>query len=308
MMISKKIELGFIMIILFLVLILALFISPQFYLLISQYLKIFYRKWSKKINNYEGLDFLFSLSGLEQRIDRGEISFEFNLPEYKFYTSTVLTLIADSKKRGIRIGKYLRQLKELIKIEVHFDRKLKNELISGPIQFLAISLATWSFIYFSNQMMEIKLSKLHYFCILFLQLCGLFTYYFSIKKLELRMFKIFESSLKSILLFQSYHEVGYPVNELLNYSKINSSSFFTDNFFGELKESFLQSFERLKNSGKSMKDDLESIRTCIFDMREDRLIKFYKNVGMIKFLHLCFLYLPAYFIYILSMFKFFVEQ
>lgn len=122
------------------------------------------------------------------------------------------------------------------------------------------------------------------------------------------MFKIFESSLKSILLFQSYHEVGYPVNELLNYSKINSSSFFTDNFFGELKESFLQSFERLKNSGKSMKDDLESIRTCIFDMREDRLIKFYKNVGMIKFLHLCFLYLPAYFIYILSMFKFFVEQ
>lgn len=296
------------MIILFLLFFVSLLVSHRKYLLLFQYLTNLYKKLSKYLNKLQGLDFLFSLSKLEQKLDRGNISFEISLPEYKFYTDTVLTLISDSKKRGIKIGKYLRQLKELVKIEIHFDRKLKNELIGGPVQFFAISIATWAFIYFSNQMMEIRLSKFHYLSIITLQLSGFFTYYFLIKKLELKMFKIFESSLKSILLFQSYHEVGYPVNELLNHSNISSSSFFTDTYFSDLKDSFLESFDRLKISGKSMNDDLDSIRVCVFDMREDRLVKFYKKVELIKFLHLGFLYLPAYFIYILSMFKFFVEQ
>ena len=65
---------------------------------------------------------------------------------------------------------------------------------------------------------------------------------------------------------------------------------------------------RLKETGLSPRDEAREIIFEIWHLQEENFAKFTRIVQVLKFTTLVFFFLPAYFLYLYSIFKFFMDQ
>jgi len=255
-----------------------------------------------------GLEFLSALSLLENKKAVGEQTSERLLPKYKFYTELTYELLNLSKIYGVKFGKYTEVIKNFVKLEHRFDEKLKKEYQSGFWQMLAIVFTTWFFIYLSQMLVEISISWTTYFIIILLHLIGLTSFYMVIKKWREFIFNPYQNAISELLIFKSLLEIGVPVNQSLVKSNINQGTFTSHAKFLEQNAFFAQSLDQLVKNGQGMKEQLQTIVEQIFEKKEIDLMEFQKKLALSKFLHLALIFLPAYFFYLFSIFKFFMEQ
>jgi hypothetical protein len=255
-----------------------------------------------------GKTLLFKLSVLEANIYRGNLGDSWDIPNYKYYSEIIYKLLNNSKKYGINLKKIINELKQKLILDIKLEEKICNEMISGFMQFFFVVLVTWFFIFVSKKMIEIPLSTSLAIIIIFLQLSGLISFYLSTKYLESYYFKSFNNVIKELIIFKSFLEISFPVNQALIVSNISNGEFSNDKSFENLYQFFTESITRLKMSGISPHNDLEIILNTIFDLQEEKMIKFQKQIAVFKFMHLALFFLMAYFIYLYAIFKFFIEQ
>lgn len=261
-----------------------------------------------KKNANEGTTFLNHLSNLEMiSFDLSKVE-SIEIPSYKFYSNISLLMIDLSKKYGARLKENLKMLKEMVLIEIKFDNKIKEEKKSAIFQFIVVVIITWGFIFISQQMIEFKVSYFSYLLIILLQFIGLFLFYFFSKILYKKMFFEFEAVYNELISVYSMIEVGLPLNHCIKNSKISEGTLSCSKSFEKHYDYLNECFDRLKNFGIGPLDDIKCIIGQIRFIQEERLIDFHKKLGLMKFMHLALFFLPAYFIYLASIFKFFMEQ
>jgi hypothetical protein len=256
----------------------------------------------------KGKKLLQTFSSLNAHLETGILLQKISIPDYKFYSKLIFHLLELMRTDGIKIKKYLIQLKSALVIDLQFEEKIQGEISNGIFQFLMIMAATWVFVFLSQYLISIKIDHLVYFTMLFSQIFGMVFFVKMSHFLFNKDFSMFDEVFKEIYTFLALIEVGRPLNYAINESNVTIGNFAKKFFFHEFFEHFLFSLENLKKMGTSPRLDCELIIERIFNLQEQQFVKFHRKMNFIKFLHLAFIFLPSYFYYLHSIFKFFMAE
>jgi hypothetical protein len=180
--------------------------------------------------------------------------------------------------------------------------------VSAILQFIVIVATTWSFVFLSSSLVSIPLSGLLITVMIFLQLGGSLLFFYGVLKLKDKIFVKFSAAIKELYLFSSFLEIGLSVNELLSRSGILEGDLVRYSLFNNLADRIKQLIARLKETGLSPRDETQEIIRQIWQLQDQNFHKFTKMVQVLKFSILAFFFLPAYFLYLYGIFKFFMEQ
>lgn len=137
---------------------------------------------------------------------------------------------------------------------------------------------------------------------------GTLIFFQIVRVLKNKVFKPFSNAIKELYLFSSLLAVGLPINEVLKSSGIMDGSFATHKTFKNHDSRFKKLVSRMKETGLSPIEETQEIIREIWHLQEVYFLKFTKMVQILKFVILAFFFLPAYFLYLYSIFKFFMEQ
>lgn len=257
---------------------------------------------------YRGQELLIAFSECEAKISLGIKILPSFLPKYKFYTNLLEQLFESHRRLGIGIKKFIPEIRSGLIRDLQFEKKVFDELTSGFLQFLVIGATTWSFVFLSSSIVQIPLSKSIIFFMLILQLGGIVVFLQLVKKVKSKIFTKFSKAIEELYLFSSLLDVGMPLNEILLRSGILQGNLVSFKIFENLSDRLKKLIARLKEIGLSPREETQEIIREIWHLQEENFQKFTKIVQVLKFSVLAFFFLPAYFLYLYSIFKFFMEQ
>ncbi|MDO9183669.1 MAG: hypothetical protein Q7U04_14745, partial [Bacteriovorax sp.] len=118
----------------------------------------------------------------------------------------------------------------------------------------------------------------------------------------------FSKAIEELYLFSTLLEIGLPLNDILLRSGILQGNLVSFKIFENLSERLKKLISRLKETGLSPRDETQEIIREIWHLQEENFHKFTKIVQVLKFSVLVFFFLPAYFLFLYSIFQFFMEQ
>lgn len=257
---------------------------------------------------YRGEELLLAISELEARISLGIKFISGILPKYNFYTDLLEQLFESHRRLGIGIKKFIPEIRLALIRDLQFEKKILDEILSGVMQFLVIAATTWCFVFLSKSLVEITLDGATIFLMLTLQLLGAVLFFYLVGTLKTKAFTPFSKAIEELYLFSALLEVGLPLNEVLQRSAILQGSLMSHKNFEQLALRLKKLVARMRESGLSPKDEVQEIIREIWHLQEVHFLKFTKMVQGLKFSILAFFFLPAYFLYLHSIFKFFMEQ
>lgn len=266
------------------------------------------KNWPLVSGVYRGQELLIAFTECEAKISLGIKILPSFLPRYKFYTSLLEQLFETHRRLGIGIKKFIPEIRSGLIRDLQFEKKVLDELLSGLLQFLVIAATTWSFVFLSSSIVQIPLSKSIIFFMLVLQLSGIAVFFQLVKKVKHKSFTRFSKAIEELYLFSTLLEIGLPLNEILLRSGILQGNLVSFKIFENLADRMKKLVARLKETGLSPRDEAQEIIREIWHLQEENFQKFTKIVQVLKFSVLAFFFLPAYFLYLYSIFKFFMEQ
>jgi hypothetical protein len=258
-----------------------------------------------------GDELLLAMSNLEGALFCGMIGSsnqKNTLPQFKFYTSLLLKLLEANRQEGIAIRKLIPELRIGVQRDIQFEKKISKVVLGGNVQFLVIALATWGFVFFSQQLIQVHLETKLGLLMALLQLLG-FTFLNVMTSVQKKKkFGPFSSAFEELYLFRSLVEVRLPIKVILAESKIMNGVLLTSKMFSSLSKRIAYSVERWRNSGISPKEESEELIKELWYSLEEQFLDFIKKIEILKFVTMALLFLPAYFLYLSAIFKFFMEQ
>lgn len=255
-----------------------------------------------------GQALLMAFSECEALISLGKKILPSFLPKYKFYTNLLELLFETQRRQGIGIKKFMPEIRGALIRDLQFEKKVLDELLGGFLQFLVIAATTWGFVFLSSSLVEIPLSKSIILFMIVLQLSGVAVFFQLVSRVKNKIFTRFSKAIEELYLFSTLLEVGLPINEILSRSGILQGNLANFKIFENLSERMKKLIARLKETGLSPRDEAQEIIFEIWHLQEENFQKFTKMVQVLKFSVLAFFFLPAYFLYLYSIFKFFMEQ
>lgn len=257
---------------------------------------------------YRGQELLLAISELEARIALGIKFISGILPKYNFYTDLLEQLFESHRRLGIGIKKFIPEIRLALIRDLQFEKKILDEILSGVMQFLVIAATTWCFVFLSKSLVEITLDTATILLMLTLQLLGTVLFFYLVGTLKTKVFTPFSKAIEELYLFSALLDLGLPLNEVLQRSAILQGSLMSHKNFEQLALRLKKLVARMRESGLSPKDEVQEIIREIWHLQEVHFLKFTKMVQGLKFSILAFFFLPAYFLYLHSIFKFFMEQ
>lgn len=276
--------------------------SKHFTVLLTIYEKL-KLKFILYIPLFCGKTFKQKLFYYEEKIFVGEIVRLNPDDRYKFYPQILMILQEQTLKKGIHFKKNFQSFKKNFLRDLEHEEEIFQILKNGVFQFVMISLATWVFIFFSSRLIDFSQSSFIYILVFCLQLLGFALFIFLSFKMRTLKFKRIDDDVFKVILFTSLLECGTPLNIALNESDIYQLK-----SLNELLEYIKKFIERGRKTGIFQVEDIEEIRHSFWYQYKEKIIQFKKSLAFLKFLILTFIFLPAYFLYLTSIFQFFMEH
>lgn len=256
----------------------------------------------------QGEKLLLKMQEAESKISLGIKILPKELNRYKFYTDLLEHLFESSRRLGVGIKKILPDVRKALTRDLQFEKKILDETIGALLQFFIIALTTWGFVFLSSILVEILPSTTIMALMGLMQLSGVFLFFHAMKWLKQKTFADFSSAMTELYLFSSFMEVGLPLNEVLKRSRILEGSLMSSLLYSNFAQRTKNLISRMKETGLSPREEVQEIIQGLWHFQDENFGKFTKKVQVIKFSILAFFYLPAYFLYLYSIFKFFMEQ
>lgn len=257
---------------------------------------------------YRGEGLLLNLQNAESKIALGLKILPEELFRYKFYTGLLEQLFDSYRRLGVPIKKILPDIRRALSRDLQFERKILNEITGALMQFLMIALTTWGFVFLSSFLIEILPSKIILFFMFVLQGAGVFLFFILMKYLKKKTFAEFKCAMTELYLFSSFMEVGMPLNDVLKCSKILEGGLIHSTQFTHFGLRTKTLIARMKETGLSPREEVQEIIQGLWQFQDENFARFTKKVQVLKFSILACFFLPAYFLYLHAIFKFFMEQ
>lgn len=273
-----------------------------------KYLRTFEEKNPFKREQTQGEKLLVMFPDIEAKISLGIKTTSLELPRYKFYTGLLFDLLLVHQKQGISLKQILPELRQNLIKDLQFESKMTGSVLGGNLQFFVITLTTWGFIFFSSALAELPLDLFTLLLIFTMQVTALFVFNGILSLMKKRIFEKFNQSIESLYLFVGLVEIGLPVGQVLAESKILSCGPGKHKKFSQVSSRLEALIKRWKDNGISPRIESGEIIKEVWHLKQVSFDAFLKQVDMLKFVVLAFFFLPAYFFYLYSIFKFFLES
>jgi hypothetical protein len=255
-----------------------------------------------------GQELLLAFSDCEAKLSIGQKILPNSLIQFKFYTHLLEQLLDANRQFGIGIKKCIPEIRSGLINDLQFEKKILDEILSTFLQFIVIAATTWSFVFLSQSLVQIPVSKTLIFVMLTLQIGGVCLFLFAMKTIKFKTFFKFSKAIEELYLFSSLLEIGHSLNGILKKSGILEGALVKYQLFSPLSDRISLLISRLKETGLSPKDETQEIIRQIWQLQEQNFLKFTKILQVLKFSILAFFFLPAYFLYLYAIFTFFMEQ
>jgi len=277
--------------------------------------RFFYEKWKNKKEKWpllgeitRGEKLLLFLQEAESRVALGIKILPDQIPGFKFYTSLLEQLFENYRRMGTPIKKVLPDLRKAITADLKFEKKIQGEMIGAILQFFVIAMTTWSFVFLSTLLVDLPVSKLILFFMLALQMSGIALFFTLILRVKRKTFREMSGAFTELYLFTALMSVGVSLNDVLKRSNIYNGILMNTPKLNSFAVRTKKLIERMKETGLSPKEEMQEILDGLWHFQEEMFEKFTKKVQLLKFCILAFFFLPAYFLYLVSIFQFFMEQ
>jgi hypothetical protein len=257
---------------------------------------------------YKGQALLGIFPEMEAKLALGIKTITFLLPQYKFYTALLFKLLESHRRLGVSLKLILPELRINLIKDLQFEKKLMGNIIGGNLQFFVITATTWSFILLSSTLADLPLDPFVLLIIFIVQIMAFIVFNACFCAFKKRIFLSFDEAIEKLYLFVSLAEIGLPINQVLEESKMLEGKFMTNKSFQSFAGRLTGLVGRWKESGFSPKVETGEIIREIWHSKEVSFERFLKHLDLLKFVILAFFFLPAYFFYLYSIFQFFMEQ
>nr|BDT27896.1 hypothetical protein BHI3_13620 [Bacteriovorax sp. HI3] len=267
------------------------------------------RQWSlSQKKTPPGEKLLKFLPELEAKMGMGMKTAEMEIPHYKFYTSLLHELLEVHRKLGVNLKSILPELRNNVIKDLQFEKKVKGLILGGNLQFAAITMTTWGFIWLSSSLADLPLHPGDLFFIFCLQALAILVFNFAVKKAQALMFNKFSRVMEGLYLFISMAEVGLSAGRVLADSKVLDGDLMRYREFSFCAERVKEHVQRWRENGVSPRPGVTEVVREVWHLQELCFEKFLKVADLIKFSVLAVFFLPAYFFYLYSIFQYFVLQ
>jgi hypothetical protein len=221
-------------------------------------------------------------------------SSEKSLSEYKFFDELIYEVLESSKRFGTPKDNAIFSIKKALMKDIQSEKKLTKLYSSSILTFLAASLITWVFSYYSSMALGRQLSFSFIIIAISWQLTGLVLFFFIYKKLNENTLRPFDRVFKSFYLLNLFIEISLPVGEILKTSKV--SAIFVSKIKGieTLKERIVSLVEVREKQGANVKQDFRSLVEELWLLYDEHCHKLEKKVTILKFLWLCVFFFSVY--------------
>ncbi len=233
------------------------------------------------------------------RID-GQVS----LPQYKYYTDLVVTILNHARQFGIPVQDIFKNVRLLMIKDYQFERKLNRELLGAIIQFVMTALITWFFILSTVIIVNIKLTSFVLIVIVVLQIGGgtLFVFNHGISKK--RSFRWYDKYFQAIICLKALSHIGLATQKCIQLSEI---SVVIEGPLDVINRRLEVALEQWQKNGVSMITTLEDCTDELVFLLNERFTKFVQKTILYKFLVLSIFFLPCYLFYLFWIFQNFFE-
>jgi hypothetical protein len=245
---------------------------------------------------------------LEAKVTMGQKTIASDLPRFKFYTGLLSDLFEAHRQFGFSLKNVLPELRGNLIKELLFERKILSLSMGGNLQFFIVSLTTWSFVFLSSKLADLPLNSTILIVIAGIQILAIIVFNFSFLKLKDFGLKKFSMALEELYLFNGMVEVGLPINRVLADTRILEGVLASNKHFINVRERLFDLVNRWKETGLSPRVETGEIIRQVWIDKELGYERFLKQLELLKFVILAFFFLPAYFLYLYSIFQFFMEQ
>ena len=273
-----------------------------------EYLKAQEKRNPFKKEQIAGEELLILFPEIEAKLALGIKTTSIELPRYKFYTTLLFELLQVHRKLGISLKQILPELRQNLIKDLHFEKKMMSSILGGNLQFLVITITTWGFIFLSSALAELPLDYLILLIILGIQIFAILFFNGVLSQMKKRIFVKFNQSIESLYLFVSLVEIGIPIGQVLAESKVLDSDLGKHKKFSQVNNRLETLINRWKDNGISPKMESAEIIKEVWHLKEENFEAFIKQVDTLKFIVLAGFFLPAYFFYLYSIFKFFMAS
>ena len=222
------------------------------------------------------------------------------LPPYKFYTPILETILQYSTQYGVPITQHLKALRKCLIQDWEFEQKLTGHLFATGGQIVTITSLTWGFGGFCQWMLQLWPEPSKLLLVGALQALGGVVFFILYQKRKIHLFRPYERCYQAVIAANILQHLGISLHSAKVQCSLDGLP--KSGPLGEIRERLQELFHQCHHQGHSIRDFLWELREELdFYLAED-FKKFLQFTAKIKFLILALFYLPAYLIFVFSLF------
>lgn len=230
--------------------------------------------------------------------NRHEVSEKKELPQYKFYSEVIETLLSLARKMGGNYQDSFLFLREGLQADRQFEKKLKEITLGLWLQMLMMMGLTWAFIMGALSIVDISVSPSKLLMIAGWQLLGLSLLPFLLRYLRQKLFGDIGLLWKMLYVLSSLARVPLSRSEIFQMAEVQKLKTIKQKNLSHLVDKLKDICEKALKLGGSYEEEvrylMEELRfqeKWYFELFEKRLI-------VIKLLLLSVFFLPSYLAFI----------
>ena len=225
---------------------------------------------------------------------------ELDIPHYKFYTGMIQLALRYSVQFGAPIGEHLKSLRKSLIQDWEFERKLSGHLFSTLGQVLTLSLITWGFGLFCRGILGLWPPWTDMLVVGMLQFFGAGIFLFIYRRKKTSLFFPYEKCYYSLVSAAILQQLGLSLQQVV--ARCGIEELPEKGRLAGVRSQLQSLFRQCHHRGHSLKDFVVELREEVDFYLEEDFKKFLQFTTRMKFLVLAAFYLPAYLIFVFSLF------
>lgn len=230
--------------------------------------------------------------------NRGDLQGELRLPQYKFYSEVIETLLRLARRLGGNYQEALMFLREGLQGDRQFEKKLKDLTLGCWLQMGLMMLLTWLFILGALSMVEVRVAPVKLTLIFLWQLTGLALLPVLMRHLRRKLFSDIGELWRMLYVLSSLSTIPLSRTEILTLAGVQKLKFLKQGSILHIVDKLKEVCQRALQVGGSYEAEVKSLMAELRFQEKWHFELFEKRLMVIKLALLSLFFLPSYLAFI----------
>ncbi len=222
----------------------------------------------------------------------------FKLPNYKFYTSLIEIILNFSRTYGGRYKDIFLILREALRFDSQFEKRLKDIILGTYFQIIVISILTWGFIFLVWYLTRIRLSFGQHLFLIVWQFIGVSLIPYFSSSLRKKYFSDIGQLWHVLFSLYSLQFLPIPRTEVFKLSGVQNLKKIKQKSVGHIVEKIHVICEEATKKGQNYEEDLKLAMDELRFTEKWHCELFEKRMVILKLVILSLFFLPSYLMFI----------